>query len=501
MSAFENAWKTLFGDATDKIDEAGDAQQARIVQAIDLINNTFADMGANQDAATDEFINSMRNTFSQMKSEIRAGNLDSVEKLKEGLNEQLGFLERAYNFTEGKLENAYKVIEGNILQGRDTARSDITSGRDAALGTLRGSLTDSLNMLGQGTDEASKTIRDSLQRTRQTYAPYIAAGQRSVARMEQLANDPEAQREYVMNNPFFSAMQETARDELFANQAARGRLGTGGTLDELDKRTLLLGEQLVGNAFARNESISNQGLIAGASQTQADTSLSNTLAQILANEGVIGANLYQNYGINAGNTQMRAGEGLADVSMDASRSLANVGTNFGGMLQNTITNLTNMGSNAYGNAADAYFNLFNNQTQQLASLTGQEGATLADARMARNNYNNNLMQAGANANANLLLGLGESEANEAIGEQAAARQQTNDLMSLAAMVLTGMNVGGFGNGTPGGGGGGGGGGGVNLGPLYNMGPGGGFGSAFPYSTGYQPRQPTQVAPFTINNRY
>ena len=492
-----DAFHTVFGDSTDAIDAAGDAEQARIVQAIDLINQSFSGINSELDAGRTEYINTVKNTINQMKQEILAGNADVAEKLKQGLDKQIQTLSQTYDLGYSNLENSYNIIEDKLMSAAGTARGDIsgalgqartdlTSGRDNALTALRSSLTSSLNSLSQGTDRASQAISSSLQRTRQTYAPYIAAGQKAIARAEQLTNDPQAQLDYVQNNPFFSAMQETARDQLFANKAAAGRLGSGETLDQLDKNTLLLGEQLVGNAVNRNMGISGQGLQAGSLQTGADTSLTNLLANIFSNEGLNAALLNQNYGNTvagvetgtasalAGN-EMRAGEGLADIAFGAGQQMSNIGAEFTNMLNNNTLNLGMAANSAQGNYWGALANLVGNQASQMSGLTGQGGFAEAGANQDyRNNWANSIL-AQAGMVAPMLVNLGTSEANEAVGEQAAQRQGFNDILSLVGLAMTGFNTFGGGGTTTGGT------------PMNSYGPmAGGYQSGYNTFGGYAP---------------
>ncbi len=517
MSALENAWKTLFGDSTDSIDAAGDAQQARIIDAIDILNRTFDSMEGELEAGKQEFIGTVKDTLAKVKSEILAGNADTAQKLKQGLDEQISTIQKTFDLSSGTIENAYKIIEGDLnlardtatgqlTQARDTARGDITTGRDTALTNLRTSLTNSLDALSRGSDRASSAIRDSLSRTRQTYAPFIAAGQKSITRAEQLTNDPQAQLDFIQNNPFFSAMQETARDQLFSNQAARGRLGTGETLNELDKRTLLLGEQLLGNRINQNLDISGQGIVAAGGLANSEMTAGNILSNIFQNEANSVANVETNFGNNAASINSSAGNVLAEIATlfgrdaanltkDTATNVAEIGSNFTGLLNNNIQNAGVQANNTVGNFWNNLTSLINNQTGTMAGLTQQEGMLEAGAQQDFRNNKATMMGGTNNAIVNLLLRLGDSEASEEIGEANAQRQDLNTLLNVAALAFGMPPMFGSRSGTSSGGSSGGSGvpfgttsinTGANTGPFT-------MGNTFPYIPVFNP---TPVQPFS-----
>lgn len=469
MSIIEDSWKALFESGTDAVDAAGDAEQARIIQAIDIINAATDSMQGEMSAGKEEFIAIVKDTIAKMKTELLNGNIDAANKLKTGLESRINGLKKTYDIGTENILNAYSIIEGDLntakfesqnflTSARDTARGDITAGRDNALTRLRTSLTKSLDSIASGRDQASQAIRQSLDRTRQNYAPYIQAGQKAITRAEQLTNDPQAQLDYVQNNPFYKTMQETARDQLFSNQAARGRLGTGETLDELDKRTLLLGEQLVGNAIDRNLGVSNQGLNATNNMATADMNGGNILAQIFQNAanaevaantnfGNVGAEIDVNAANNLANIAQTYGQDSSRLTQTTANNISQIGANFLGMLNSNLMSLGTMGANAESEYWNNLFNLVNNQTQQHMGLTGQAGMAEAGAQQDyRNNYANLISWAAGNV-APMLMNLGQSEANEAIGERNAETQGLNTLMQIVGLAMTGMpNL--FGGGKP-----------------------------------------------------
>jgi len=474
MSILEDAFHTVFGDSGDAVDEAGDAQQARIVQAIDLINANISKIDRVLEGGRKEFVDLIRETTTRMKSEIQGGNAQAADELRAGLQDQTERLVKTFDLSFDTLVNGFAIIENNLSDAeieatneligfKDAARADVTQGRDSALSTLRTSLTDSLNAISQGEDKASTAIRESLARTRENFAPFIAAGQTSIERASELANDPNAQRDFIENNPFFSALQEEARRDLFGNQAARGRLGTGETLEELDKRTLLLGENLVGNRINQLLNVSGQGLNASSNSSSAEISGANLLSQLFQGGANARVNANTNFGNNSaaietdtgnrlGGFEFSTGQSAADITTGLSELLAQIGSNFTGTQANNILNLGLAGANDSGNTSAALAQLFSGEGNTLAGITGQQGFSEADAATRLSSALATNLGTGTDAVSNLLLMLGNSEAGEVIGEQNAQTQGFNTLLQLGS-AIAGMS--GLGNIFGGGGSGGG----------------------------------------------
>ena len=57
--------------------------------------------------------------------------------------------------------------------------------------------------------------------------------------------DPQAQADFAQNNPLLSTLADDVQTRLFANRAARGKLGSGGTAAALQSALVPLGLQQV----------------------------------------------------------------------------------------------------------------------------------------------------------------------------------------------------------------------------------------------------------------
>ena len=101
-------------------------------------------------------------------------------------------------------------------------------------------------------EEATETARGDL-------APFAAEGVSAVTGLSDLISDPNAQKDFVTNNPFFKFLADDAQRRIFSNQAAKGKLGSGGTALALQNSILLLGEGLVNRNITNRLDLSRLG--------------------------------------------------------------------------------------------------------------------------------------------------------------------------------------------------------------------------------------------------
>lgn len=130
-----------------------------------------------------------------------------------------------------------------------------------------------------------------------------------------LITKPEAQLDYVQNNPFFEAMAKKSSDTLLANQAARGKLGSGGTAEALQNSLLLLGSDLLNQNIGQRQNIANMGAAAAAQTANATQSNANSVSDLYTQKGntqaagIMGANNAMNPLYNALGNGLSSGIG------------------------------------------------------------------------------------------------------------------------------------------------------------------------------------------------
>lgn len=161
----------------------------------------------------------------------------------------------------GNILNSLINSPSNLLTAGNVAGSiySATSGAAAA--------KKAANLQAQGIDQAIAANE-----------PYTTAGKRTVNNLSNLVNDPAAQADFINNNPFFGALATKAKNDLFSNAAASGKLGSGGTLDALQNSYLLLGNQLLQQDIQNKQNLTNTG--------QAAT---NNLIDLVTSKGAVKA--------------------------------------------------------------------------------------------------------------------------------------------------------------------------------------------------------------------
>lgn len=181
--------------------------------------------------------------------------------------------------------------------------------------------------------EAIRTQREAKDQAISGFRPFVKEGQEALTGLrsglegvQNLVSDPNAQRDFITNNPFFEALAKRSRDDLFANQAARGKLGSGGTAEALQNSLVLLGSDLLNqninqrlNVNTQFQNLANSGLSAASGQA-------NTLMGAATNIG--------NFQTQAGNAQaagiigaQNARQGAADA---AEKRLTDIAKSFAG---------------------------------------------------------------------------------------------------------------------------------------------------------------------------
>jgi len=151
-------------------------------------------------------------------------------------------------------------------------------------------------------------------------------------RFSELSLDPNRQAEFVNNNPFFSGLRDQAVNSLFSNQAARGKLGSGGTAEELQKSFMNLGTGLIDREF--------NNLTQGANMRQAGI---NNLFNAV--------NMGQNSAAMTGNAGLQTGNQIANLLSGIGNAQAAGGIGAANARQQGLNNLFQLGGQAFGSMA------------------------------------------------------------------------------------------------------------------------------------------------------
>ena len=140
--------------------------------------------------------------------------------------------------------------------------------------------------------------------------------------MTELVNSPEAQRDFIQNNPFFEELANESERRLMENQAARGRVGTGSTQLELRNRLLAIGNQLLDAEVGRRLGVVGIGLDATSRVAQAEQNRANAISSIEQSTGLKLADLVQTASSNRAELELNAGNQLASLANSRGSNLA-----------------------------------------------------------------------------------------------------------------------------------------------------------------------------------
>lgn len=108
---------------------------------------------------------------------------------------------------------------------------------------------------------AMEQQREATQQIRGDLEPFREAGAGALPLLSGAINDPSSR---VLNNPFFQSMAADQEQRLLASAAARGKVGSGGTGDDLQRNLLLLGNQFAQQDITNLQNLSNTGSNAAA---------------------------------------------------------------------------------------------------------------------------------------------------------------------------------------------------------------------------------------------
>ena len=139
-------------------------------------------------------------------------------------------------------------------------------------------------------------------------SPFQGVGQQGLDQASFLT-DPQAQFDFLQSNPLFQMMLDNANQATMSNQAARGKLGSGSTLERLSQNSLMTAMPLISDQKASIAGLLDFGR--GLATTQGNVAIgqgsnvSNLLTQIgnAQSAGLVGGFNAQQ-GIQQGNDQL-----------------------------------------------------------------------------------------------------------------------------------------------------------------------------------------------------
>ena len=177
----------------------------------------------------------------------------------------------------------------------------------------------------QGAQDQAAADLLALNVIRNNLSPFVNLGG-DAAQQAQSLIDPNAQVDFLANNPVFQNLGERQVRETLASAASRGKLGAGGTAADIQSGLINLGNQLINQQFNRLNPLISMGQASAARQGAGSVNLLTGIGNAQA-AGLIGA-------------QNSLSQGSANA-VQLGTTLASL---FGGQ-NNTINTTGNFGTN------------------------------------------------------------------------------------------------------------------------------------------------------------
>lgn len=169
-------------------------------------------------------------------------------------------LSTAGNAVSGGGTTAGGITPSNILQGANML-AGLYSAQAGA-----GAAKSASAQQAQGVSDAIKAQQAATQQVRADVAPFVQAGTTTAPLLTSLVNDPNAQLNFIQNNPFYASLAEDAKRKLLATEATKGKLGSGGTAKALQESLLLLGSDLLNRDITNKQNLASLGANAASGQ-------------------------------------------------------------------------------------------------------------------------------------------------------------------------------------------------------------------------------------------
>jgi hypothetical protein len=139
-----------------------------------------------------------------------------------------------------------------------------------AADTAAGASADAAAAQAGSSKQARRIARRAKNKAQGFFEPFAGAAERGVAESDFLAN-PEAQFDFLQNNPLFNLALENANQQTNQSAASRGRLSAGDTLQQLSNNVLLSAQPLIDRQRQDVGNLLNLGTGVATSQANIET--------------------------------------------------------------------------------------------------------------------------------------------------------------------------------------------------------------------------------------
>ena len=420
--------------------DASDAQSKAAAAALAVFEkNAVASVVRLQDTANTA-IKTIQGGAETSRNDIITGNETARSDILAGGNVARGDVISARDKATQTLLDSFGLQKSEITNTALAASGLISAAREKAAAAITAGFSAGIAQIGTSRDIANKILQDSLTSAeekmdiaragaiaaqdrgvaavRSDFQPYLDAGRLTVENISNLVNNPQAQRDFILSNPFFDALAKKSEDALLKAKASVGKVGTGGTQIELQNEMLAIGNQLLDAAINRSLPLIQGGQNAAAQVAAAERARASAVSQIELSVGQSLAQLVQSTGVNRANVEQNAGNAIADLNVGQGRELAGIETRAGENLASIESTRGTQMANATSNNATQMAGVEIDAGNNLANLATSAGTALGNSANAAGSNLANINSASTTAQANLEAGVGVNEANILTGNAA-----------------------------------------------------------------------------------
>lgn len=186
----------------------------------------------------------------------------------------------------------------------------------------------------EATQQAIEEQRAAREQYAELISPFREAGVAQLPELSSLISNPQAQAAFVQQNPFFNTLAGETQRRLFSSQAARGKVGSGGTAEALQTSLLGLGSDLLSRNISQRMNLATLGANVTAGQATAGQQSAANIGNLIT---------------SGANAQAAGLVGAAQARQQGLQNLLTLGTNalglglFGGLPSAGATGATGAG--------------------------------------------------------------------------------------------------------------------------------------------------------------
>lgn len=259
--------------------------------------------------------------------------------------------------TEGvqRIEDSTAQSINTLGAGKTVSEGLITDSRDQQINLQDNTFNYNRELITKGGLEAKQRIEEARNAAIEGFKPYVQAGNSTLPGLQNLINNPQAQKDYIMNNPFYAALADDAEQRLFSNQAARGRVGSGSTAKALNNELLMLGSDLLSKNIAERFGLAGLGMDATNATANTNMAAGTNIANLEVGTRTALADQASATNTNKSNIIDLAGSRLTDLNNSTTAGIAglqsDLGSNTANILTGNAANQANLAVSAGDSAA------------------------------------------------------------------------------------------------------------------------------------------------------